>query len=70
METFINIFVSWFPMILLIAVWVLMVKKIRPTQKESVSLMRKQAELLEQHLQQAERIASALEKISQKLNSE
>ena len=64
MDAFIKIFVSWFPMIVLIAVWIFFMRKMRGPQNQTVVYLKRQNELMEEYIKVSERIAFALEKIS------
>jgi len=64
--SFSQIFVSWFPMLLLIAVWLIVMYKYGKKSQKSVSLLEENKELLERMVIANEQIARSLEKISNK----
>lgn len=64
METFANILISWTPMIILIAVWIYFMKKMKQPQNQTIVHLKKQNDLMEQYIAVTERIALSLEKIS------
>ena len=66
MDALVDILISWFPMIVLIAVWIFFMKRMKSPQDKNIAYMEQQTELLSKHVQQSERIAIALEKIADK----
>jgi ATP-dependent Zn protease len=50
METLSRIFVSWAPMIILIAVWIIYMRKVRGTQGQTMDHLRKQNELMKDYI--------------------
>ncbi len=64
METISRILVSWAPMIILIAVWIIYMKKVRGTQGQTMDHLKKQNELMEHYIKITERMAVSLEQIA------
>lgn len=62
-----DLFVSWGPMLLLIAVWIVFMRKVTKKgspQRISVELLEKQTETLSRQLEVLERLANAAEKLA------
>ncbi len=66
MEALLKEFIGWVPMILLIAVWIFYMRKLRVPQNQSIEFLRKQLELTQHNNEIMERIAVSLENLSQK----
>lgn len=66
METLSRILVSWLPMLLLIGVWIYFMKKIRKPQDQTIIHVKEQNDILAKHASALERIATSLEKLSEK----
>jgi ATP-dependent Zn protease len=64
METLSRILVSWAPMIILIAVWIIYMKKVRGTQGKTMDHLKRQNELMEHYIKITERMAVSLEQIA------
>jgi ATP-dependent Zn protease len=64
METLSRILVSWAPMIILIAVWIIYMKKVRGTQGQTMDHLKRQNELMEHYIKITERMAVSLEQIA------
>lgn len=65
-EFFSNFIVSWLPMIILVGIWIFFMQRMKPGQNQTVELLNKQNELMEQYIKVTERVAEALEKIERK----
>jgi ATP-dependent Zn protease len=61
-STFISLLISWFPLIVLIAIWILFMRRTRSTQAVTIDYMKKQVELTERMATALERIAATVEK--------
>lgn len=61
-QSFISVVLSWFPIIVLIIVWILFMRKHRGTQAATIDYMKKQVELTERMAAAMERIAEVVEK--------
>jgi len=61
-QSFLSVFLGWFPLIVLIAVWIFFMRKYRGTQAATIDYMKKQVELTERMASAMERIAEAVEK--------
>jgi len=61
-QSFLSVFLGWFPLIVLIAVWIFFMRKYRGTQTATIDYMKKQVELTERMASAMERIAEAVEK--------
>ena len=67
MQTFVDIFVSWGPMLLLIGVWVFFMRRWRGTQRKQLEYMADVQSYLKEHLAETERINKNLERIANAL---
>lgn len=67
MQTFVDIFVSWGPMLLLIGVWVFFMRRWRGTQRKQLEYMADVQSYLKGHLAETERINKNLERIANAL---
>ena len=65
MDSLVKILVSWFPMIVLIAVWIYFMKKMKSPQSKTIEYLGRQNELLAKYAESNERIAVALEKLAE-----
>jgi ATP-dependent Zn protease len=63
--TLLNIFINWFPMLLLIGVWIFFLRKMRGSSSYT-NLVEKQIEETRQMNRTLERIAAVLEKSAEK----
>jgi ATP-dependent Zn protease len=61
-QSFLSVFIGWFPIIALIAVWLIFMRKQRGTQATTIDYMKKQVELTERLALAVERAANAIEK--------
>ena len=68
MDTFIQVFISWFPMIILIGVWIFFMRKMKGPQNQTIIYLEKQNKLMKEYIKVSERIAVSLEKISERSN--
>ena len=64
MELISKILISWAPMIILIAVWMIYMKKAGGTQGKTMDHLKKQNELMEQYVRITERMALSLDQIA------
>lgn len=61
-QSFYSMLIGWFPIIALIAVWMIFMRKQRGTQAATIDYMKKQVELTERLAVAVERVADAIEK--------
>jgi ATP-dependent Zn protease len=61
-QSFFSIILGWFPIIVLIIVWIVFMRKHRGTQAASIDYMKKQVEHTERMALAMERVAEAIEK--------
>ncbi len=63
-QSFFSLFLSWFPFLALIVVWIIFMRKHRGTQAAYIDCMKKQVEQTERMAIAIERLAEAIEKRS------
>jgi len=61
-----NVFLSWMPMLLLIAVWIFYMRKMRSPQNKTIDFLKNQNEISRKNNEIMERIALSLETLSEK----
>lgn len=62
-QSFLSVFIGWFPIIALIVVWIIFMRKQRGTQATTIDYMKQQVEL-------TERMAVAMEKIAETVENQ
>jgi hypothetical protein len=66
MDRFSDLLISFGPIIILLAVWILYMTRLRTPQNQTIELIKRQNELMEQYVQVTERIAASLERLERR----
>jgi hypothetical protein len=66
MDRFSDLLISFGPIIVLLAVWIFYMTRLKSPQQQTIEYLKKNNELMEKYVQVTERIAASLERIERR----